>query len=288
MMRMTKTDWLNLMLQVGSNPALARELLGADVTEENFIERMTTIKEKKKRALAYLRYRALKGKPMKQSEVTQMMRNFVKNQWICFVSAQYNLFRPKPAITEPPSKRQRVENASSQPDSVPTATTHTADDPDSAGGGSSNHGLPQLTQWLGFACFQSYWWTLMIHGYWTLLSPLIAAFDSAGSRREMEFHHLQILLCSTSPSNFLPLATPLSPPPPVLCVCDFTQYPLQSVHAWRIGMSRVVADPDSDDEVFAEIIFRGKSISGDGVVFVDKLPDDEIVDPRVKVYETIY
>ncbi|GKF41905.1 hypothetical protein Tco_0125247, partial [Tanacetum coccineum] len=30
----------------------------------------------------------------------------------------------------------------------------------------------------------------------------------------------------------------------------------------------------------------GKSISGDGVVFVDKLPDDEIVDPRVKV-ETI-
>ncbi|GJU05576.1 hypothetical protein Tco_1122006 [Tanacetum coccineum] len=28
MMRMTETDWLNLMLQVGSNPALARELLG--------------------------------------------------------------------------------------------------------------------------------------------------------------------------------------------------------------------------------------------------------------------
>ncbi|GJW42740.1 hypothetical protein Tco_0071539 [Tanacetum coccineum] len=38
MMRMTETDWLNLMMQVGSNPALARELLGADVTEENFIE----------------------------------------------------------------------------------------------------------------------------------------------------------------------------------------------------------------------------------------------------------
>ncbi|GJT94165.1 hypothetical protein Tco_1083010 [Tanacetum coccineum] len=81
MMRMTETDWLNLMMQIGSNPALARELLGADVTEENFIERMTAIKEKKKRALADLRYRALKGKPMKQSEVTQMMRNLVKNQW---------------------------------------------------------------------------------------------------------------------------------------------------------------------------------------------------------------
>ncbi|GJY16020.1 hypothetical protein Tco_0386442 [Tanacetum coccineum] len=33
MMRMTETDWLNLMLQVGSNPALAKELLGADVNE---------------------------------------------------------------------------------------------------------------------------------------------------------------------------------------------------------------------------------------------------------------
>ncbi|GKB07176.1 hypothetical protein Tco_0835409 [Tanacetum coccineum] len=142
MMRMTETDWLNLMMQVGSNPALARELLGADVTEENFIERMTAIKERKKRALADLRYRALKGKPLKQSEVTQMMRNLVKNQWcaahngtitmtavkamtkqqlleeyeyICrrlekdrLLSAQYNLFRPKPAITEPPSKRQRL------------------------------------------------------------------------------------------------------------------------------------------------------------------------------------
>ncbi|GKD60575.1 hypothetical protein Tco_1298084, partial [Tanacetum coccineum] len=47
MMRMTETDWLTLMMQVGSN--------GADVTEENFIERMTAIKEKKKRALADLR-----------------------------------------------------------------------------------------------------------------------------------------------------------------------------------------------------------------------------------------
>ncbi|GKA35714.1 hypothetical protein Tco_0722205 [Tanacetum coccineum] len=54
----------------------------------------------------------------------------------------------------------------------------------------------------------------------------------------------------------------------------------------QIGLSRVAADPDSDDEVLAEIIFRGKSISGDGVVLVDKLPDDEIVDPRVKV-ETV-
>ncbi|GKG35325.1 hypothetical protein Tco_0440479, partial [Tanacetum coccineum] len=51
----------------------------------------------------------------------------------------------------------------------------------------------------------------------------------------------------------------------------------------QISMSRVVVDPDSDDEVLVEILFRGKYISGAGVVLVDKLPDDEIVDPRVKV-----
>ncbi|GJY24593.1 hypothetical protein Tco_0398251 [Tanacetum coccineum] len=70
---------------------------------------MNVVKEKKKRALADLRYRALKGKPMKKSEVTQMMRNLVKNQWCA------------------------AHNAS-----VPAATTLPIDDPDSAGGGSSN------------------------------------------------------------------------------------------------------------------------------------------------------
>nr|GFD51279.1 hypothetical protein [Tanacetum cinerariifolium] len=46
------------------------------------------------------------------------------------------------------------------------------------------------------------------------------------------------------------------------------------------------AEPDSDDEVVTEILFKGQSICGDRVVFVDTLPDDEIVDPRVKV-ETV-
>ncbi|GKF37624.1 hypothetical protein Tco_0114382, partial [Tanacetum coccineum] len=40
---------------------------------------------------------------------------------------------------------------------------------------------------------------------------------------------------------------------------------------------QLAVDPDSDDEVLAEILFRGKSISGDGVVLVAKLPDGEIV-----------
>ncbi|GJT14072.1 putative ribonuclease H-like domain-containing protein [Tanacetum coccineum] len=328
MMRMTETDWLTLMMQVGSNPALARELLGADVNEENFIERMNAVKEKKKRALADLRYRALKGKPMKKSEVTQMMRNFVKNQWcaahngtitmkdvkamnpqqlieeyeyICrrlekdrLLSAQYNLFRPKPAITEPPSKRQRVERVSSQPASVPAATTLPADDPDSAGGGSSNP-AGSATPMTGSAAFNTAGGAFGAPATDSTVTTT-AAMDSAGSRRKLGVSPFAD--SAADPSPFLSsIAGGPSPSYvstaqiPIVVLFESTsgginEFFLESDKEEQIGMSRVVADPDSDDEVLAKIIFRGKSISGDGVVLVDKLPDDEIVDPRVKV-ETV-
>ncbi|GJR57465.1 hypothetical protein Tco_1499627 [Tanacetum coccineum] len=315
MMRMTETDWLNLMMQVGSNPALARELLGADVTEDNFIERMTAIKERKKRALADLRYRALKGKPLKQSEVKQMMRNLVKNQWcaahngtitmtavkamtnqqlieeyeyICrrlekdrLLSAQYNLFRPKPVITEPPSKRQRVERASSQPSHVPAATTQPADDHDSAGG-SSFHPAGSAPPLSGSAAPTSAGGVFDVPDSTV---PTSAAMDSAGSHRESGVSPFADSADSSSPS---PVSTDHIPLDVLFESTSggINDFFLTSDADEQIGMSRVAVDPDSDDEVLAEILFRGKYISGAGVVVVDKLPDDEIVDPRVKV-ETI-
>ncbi|GJS92080.1 hypothetical protein Tco_0774716 [Tanacetum coccineum] len=274
MLRMTETDWLTLMMQVGTNPALARELLGADVTEDNFIERMTAIKERKKRALADLRYRALKGKPLKQSEVTQMMRNLVKNQWcaahngtitmtavkamtkqqlieeyeyICkrlekdrLLSAQYNLFRPKPAISEPPSKRQRVDRGTSPPSGVPAATTQPADDPDSAGGGTSH----PAGSTFGAPVSDS-----------TVPTP--AAMDSAGSHHESGVSPFADSADSSSPPNVSTDHIPLD----VLFESTsggINDFFLTSDADEQIGMSRVAVDPDSDDEVLAEILFRGK------------------------------
>ncbi|GJV87222.1 hypothetical protein Tco_1531160 [Tanacetum coccineum] len=313
LLRMTDTDWLTLMMQVGTNPALARELLGADVNEDNFIERMTAIKERKKRALAELRYRALKGKPLKQSEVTKMMRNLVKNQWcaahngtitmkavtamskqqlteeyenICrrlekdhLLSAQYNLFRPKPAITEPPSKRQRVERASSQPSDVPAATTQPADDPDSAGG-SSFHPAGS-TPMSGSAVPDTAGGTLGTTGTASTV-PTSAAMDSPASHRELGISPFADSDESSSPS---PVSTDHIP---IDVLVELTPggihtFFLDSDEDEQIGLSRVATEPDSDDEVLAEILFRGQYVSGAGVVVVDKLPDDEIVDPRVKV-----
>ncbi|GJT96289.1 hypothetical protein Tco_1091807 [Tanacetum coccineum] len=310
---MTDTDWLTLMMQVGTNPALARELLGADVNEDNFIERMTAIKERKKRALADLRYRALKGKPLKQSEVTKMMRNLVKNQWcaahngtitmkavtamskqqlteeyenICrrlekdhLLSAQYNLFRPKPAITEPPSKRQRVERTSSQPSDVPAATTQPADDPDSAGG-SSFHPAGS-TPMSGSAVPDTAGGPLDTTGTASSV-PTSAAMDSAASHHELEISPFADSDDSSSPSpvstDHIPIDVLFEPTPG-----GINAFFLDSDEDEQIGLSRVAAEPDSDDEILAEILFRGHYVSGAGVVVVDKLPDDEIVDPRVKV-----
>ncbi|GKA63984.1 hypothetical protein Tco_0763590, partial [Tanacetum coccineum] len=232
MMRMTETDWLNLMMQVGSNPALARELLGADVTKENFVERMTAIKEKKKRALADLRYRALKGKPMKQSE---------------------------PAIFEPPSKRLRVDRDTSQPSDVPAATTQPVDDTDSAGGGSFPP-AGSATPLSGSAAPTT---AGDVFGVPDSIVTTSAVMDSAGSCR-----HIGVSPFADSAAG------------------GINEFFLDSDEDEQIGMYRVAADPDSDNKVLAEIIFRGKSVSGHGVVIVDELPDDEIVDLRVKV-ETV-
>ncbi|GJW39231.1 hypothetical protein Tco_0065076, partial [Tanacetum coccineum] len=303
MMRMAETDWLNLMMQVGSNPALPKELLGADVNEGNFIERMTAVKERKKQALADLRYRALKGKPLKKSELVE------EYEYICrclekdrLLSAQYNLFRPKPAITEPPSKRQRVERASSQPASVPAATTHTADDLDSAGGGSFNP-AGSATPIAGSAASNPAGDAFGAPVTDSTITTT-AAIDSAGTRRKLgdsagtsaamvspfadsagSSTSLSSIAGGPSPSNVSTDRIPSD------VLFEYTsgginEFFLESDEEEQCGMSRVIADPDSDDEVLAEIIFRGKSISADGVVFVDKLPDDEIVDPQVKV-ETI-
>ncbi|GJU72024.1 hypothetical protein Tco_1263429 [Tanacetum coccineum] len=253
MMRMTETDWLNLMLQVGSNPALARELLGADVNEENFIERMTAVKERKKRALADLRYRALKGKPMKKSEVTQMMRNLVKNQcypvgWLVLRILLVQLLHVAGSAASNPAG-----GAFGAPVTDSTVTTTAA--MDSAGT------RRKLGDSAGTAA--------------AMVSPF--ADSAAGSSTS-----LSSIAGGPSPSNVSTDRIPID------VLFEYTsgginEFFLESDEEEQFGMSRVVADPDSDDEVLAEIIFRGKSISADGVVFVDKLPDDEIVDPRVKV-----
>ncbi|GJY47084.1 ribonuclease H-like domain-containing protein, partial [Tanacetum coccineum] len=136
------------------------------------------------------------------------------------------------------------------------------------------------------------WFLLMVDSFCWLNTFMLlncfccAQFDIAGWLVSATSHlvfagSLQSCWCNNVSTDHIPIALLFES-----TSGGINEFFLESDEEEQIGMSRVVADPDSDDEVFAEIIFRGKSISGDGVVFVDKLPDDEIVDPRVKV-ETV-
>ncbi|GJS10531.1 putative ribonuclease H-like domain-containing protein [Tanacetum coccineum] len=146
------------------------------------------------------------------------------------LSAQYNLFRPKPAITEPPSKRQRVERASSQPSDVPAATTQPADDPDSAGG-SSFHPAGS-TPMSGFAVPDTAGGTLGTTGTASTV-PTSAAMDSPASHRELGISPFADSDESSSPSpvstDHIPIEVLLNPHQEVETISGSTSYSLPSV-----------------------------------------------------------
>ncbi|GKA00956.1 hypothetical protein Tco_0673621 [Tanacetum coccineum] len=154
---------------------------------------------------------------------------------------------------------QRVERVSSQPASVPAATTLPADDPDSAGGGSSNP-AGSATPMAGSAASNT-----------VVDSVLVLHFPLHPSKVDL---HVNVS------TDQLPIAVLFES-----TSGDINEFFLESDAEEQIGMSRVVADPDSDDEVLAEIIFKGNTILVMCVV-CGKLPDDEIVDPRFKVETT--
>ncbi|GKF44769.1 hypothetical protein Tco_0131321, partial [Tanacetum coccineum] len=135
---------------------------------------------------------------------------------------------------------------------VPAATTQPADDHDSAGG-SSFHPAGSATP-----------------------MSSSAVPDTAGGTLDTTDSD-----DSSSPSpvstDHIPIDVLFEPTPG-----GINAFFLDSDEDEQIGLSRVAAEPDSDDEVLAEILFRGQYVSGVGVVVVDKLPDDEIVDQRVK------
>ncbi|GKB14566.1 hypothetical protein Tco_0848489 [Tanacetum coccineum] len=164
-----------------------------------------------------------------------------------------------------------------QIDDIFAGITPPADDHDSAGG-SSFHPAGSAPPFSGSAAPTSAGGVFDVPDSTV---PTSAAMDSAGSHRESGVSPFADSDDSSSPSpvstDHIPIDVLFEP-----TSGGINEFFLASDEDEQIGMSRVAADPDSDDEVLAEILFRGQSISGNGVVIVDKLPDDEIVDPRVK------
>nr|GFA05992.1 hypothetical protein [Tanacetum cinerariifolium] len=218
--------------------------------------------------------------------------------------AQHSLFQPKPAITEPSAKRQRVEEPSSQPATVfatLVSATVVSAAPDTSSLGASTFSVDSQAKPVSAA-----------PRFTDSTVITTAAIDSAVIRRKVRVSpfaysaadaspFLSSIAGGPSPSNVFDFSAAPSIFAPRFFVADqipigvlfestsmnLHEFFLDSDEEMPPGVSRVAAEPDSDDEVVAEILFRGQFICGDIVVFVDTLPDDEIADPRFKV-ETVF
>ncbi|GJV63717.1 hypothetical protein Tco_1474545 [Tanacetum coccineum] len=85
------TDWIDIMAQVHANAGLSSELLGADVNDDNFAERMVALINQRKRAFAEQTAKEKRDKPMTPAQQREYMRVFVKNQSTTIYSTGWSM-----------------------------------------------------------------------------------------------------------------------------------------------------------------------------------------------------
>nr|GEW49752.1 putative ribonuclease H-like domain-containing protein [Tanacetum cinerariifolium] len=79
-LNLTNEEWIGLVDQVQANPTLSAELLGADVSEDTFSVRMVDLMNKRRKAIAEMKAKTKREKPMTLAQQKEFMRTFVKNQ----------------------------------------------------------------------------------------------------------------------------------------------------------------------------------------------------------------
>ncbi|GJT46087.1 hypothetical protein Tco_0954802 [Tanacetum coccineum] len=87
----TDADWSDIMGQVHANQGLTADLLGPDVNEENFAERMVAIIAERRRQFEAQRLQEKRNKPMTFAQQKDFMRTFVKNQSSAIYSTGWTL-----------------------------------------------------------------------------------------------------------------------------------------------------------------------------------------------------
>nr|GEW17895.1 JmjC domain-containing protein [Tanacetum cinerariifolium] len=69
-------EWIVLVDQVRANPTLSGELLGTDVSEDTFPVRMVDLMNKRRKAIAKMKAKAKREKPMTPAQQKEFMRTF--------------------------------------------------------------------------------------------------------------------------------------------------------------------------------------------------------------------
>nr|GEW78696.1 hypothetical protein [Tanacetum cinerariifolium] len=79
-LNLTNEECIGLVDQVRANHNLSAELLGADVLEDTFAVRMVVLMNQRRKAIAEMKAKAKRDKPMTPAQQREYMRTFVKNQ----------------------------------------------------------------------------------------------------------------------------------------------------------------------------------------------------------------
>nr|GEX26068.1 aminoacyl-tRNA synthetase, class 1a, anticodon-binding [Tanacetum cinerariifolium] len=79
-LNLTNEEWISLVDQVRANQILSAELLGADVSEDTFSVRMVELMNQRQKAIADMKAKAKRDKPLTPAQQKEYMRAFVKNQ----------------------------------------------------------------------------------------------------------------------------------------------------------------------------------------------------------------
>ncbi|GJV50375.1 hypothetical protein Tco_1440587 [Tanacetum coccineum] len=87
----TDADWSDIMGQVHANQGLTADLLGPDVNEDNFAERMVALIAERRRKFEAQRLQEKRNKPMTFAQQKDFMRTFVKNQSSAIYSTGWTL-----------------------------------------------------------------------------------------------------------------------------------------------------------------------------------------------------
>ncbi|GJT03768.1 hypothetical protein Tco_0838230 [Tanacetum coccineum] len=87
----TDSDWNDILSQVHANQGLTADLLGPDVTEDNFAERMVALITKRRREFVAQRFQDKRNKPMTYAQQNAYMRTFVKNQSSTIYTTGWNM-----------------------------------------------------------------------------------------------------------------------------------------------------------------------------------------------------
>nr|GFA09440.1 hypothetical protein [Tanacetum cinerariifolium] len=83
----SNTEWMILMARVKDFLEVAKEILGADVNDDNFSSRLQALVGKRKSAMSIQRYRAQQAKPMTHGDTVKFMRHYIKNMSAAYYSS---------------------------------------------------------------------------------------------------------------------------------------------------------------------------------------------------------